>query len=456
MTKGTITGSRDCGCYSYEQAVDTAVTVLKEDGMDAIKLERGAPSRISTAKHTVEAGTAVMGRVGLTPQAISVLGGFRPQEKNFLVLSRRHPGAFSPLTRTNGRICPRRAPQGCSYTPEPVVSALPHSGVEAHMPIQTASMFSNPFTTTSSLVFETPQSLFQNNLDIFSGQTQRPDMTNCPAGSLLTMVEPMPYYTPIPSTGQMIPFPPYSQNFATNNLNPPFSGGNLALPSFNTHPHNHTTPGFGNNHAAGNFPAYMPDLGKRLKSQNWKRSLPRQRHSTPRYSSFTDTRSSYRTGDSYKPYSKGGYGGRYHDDNKGKNEQFTVLTKTPKEILATEEARFSFRPPKPLKGGDKNNGKFCDFHGDVGHHTNDCFQLRKRIEAAVKSGELAHLIKDLKDKKTNSDKHQGEKDKKNKGIMMVSHDSKLPVPNKPRHAWMSQKIKFPPTQNDRSGLTHGN
>ncbi|KAD3336308.1 hypothetical protein E3N88_31827 [Mikania micrantha] len=124
---------------------------------------------------------------------------------------------------------------------------------------------------------------------------------------------------------------------------------------------------------------------------------------------------------------------RYHDEDKGKNEQFTVLTKTPKEILATEEARFSFHLLKPLKGGDKNNEKFCDFHGDVGHHTNDCFQLRKRIEVAVKSGELAHLIKDLKDKKTISDKNQGEKDKKNKEIMMVSHISKAQVSNKPRN-----------------------
>lgn len=49
--------------------------------MDAIKLEGGAPSRISAAKAIVEAGIAVMGHVGLTPQAISVLGGFRPQGK---------------------------------------------------------------------------------------------------------------------------------------------------------------------------------------------------------------------------------------------------------------------------------------------------------------------------------------------------------------------------------------
>ncbi|KAF7138958.1 hypothetical protein RHSIM_Rhsim07G0205800 [Rhododendron simsii] len=69
-------------CFPYEQAVDTAVRVLKEGGMDAIKLEGGSPSRITAAKAIVEAGIAVMGHVGLTPQAISVLGGFRPQGKN--------------------------------------------------------------------------------------------------------------------------------------------------------------------------------------------------------------------------------------------------------------------------------------------------------------------------------------------------------------------------------------
>ncbi|KAL0714955.1 hypothetical protein Bca4012_021934 [Brassica carinata] len=63
-------------------AVDSAVRVLKEGGMDAIKLEGGSPSRITAAKSLVEAGIAVMGHVGLTPQAISVLGGFRPQGRN--------------------------------------------------------------------------------------------------------------------------------------------------------------------------------------------------------------------------------------------------------------------------------------------------------------------------------------------------------------------------------------
>ncbi|TQE01303.1 hypothetical protein C1H46_013064 [Malus baccata] len=79
-----LVGDLPFGFYesSSNQAVDTAVRVLKEGGMDAIKLEGGAPSRITAAKSIVEAGIAVMGHVGLTPQAISVLGGFRPQGRN--------------------------------------------------------------------------------------------------------------------------------------------------------------------------------------------------------------------------------------------------------------------------------------------------------------------------------------------------------------------------------------
>ncbi|KAE8681982.1 3-methyl-2-oxobutanoate hydroxymethyltransferase 1 [Hibiscus syriacus] len=50
--------------------------------MDAIKLEGGFPLRISAAKAIVEAGIAVIGHIGLTPLAISVLDGFRPQGKN--------------------------------------------------------------------------------------------------------------------------------------------------------------------------------------------------------------------------------------------------------------------------------------------------------------------------------------------------------------------------------------
>ncbi|KAK8559516.1 hypothetical protein V6N13_016260 [Hibiscus sabdariffa] len=65
----TVTMSRYAG---VQQAVDTAVKILKE-GVDAVKLEEGSPSRITTAKDIVEAEIAVIGHMGLTPQLISVV-----------------------------------------------------------------------------------------------------------------------------------------------------------------------------------------------------------------------------------------------------------------------------------------------------------------------------------------------------------------------------------------------
>lgn len=79
-----LVGDLPFGSYesSTQQAVDSAVRILKDGGMDAIKLEGASPSRITAAKAIVEAGIAVIGHVGLTPQSISVLGGFRPQGRN--------------------------------------------------------------------------------------------------------------------------------------------------------------------------------------------------------------------------------------------------------------------------------------------------------------------------------------------------------------------------------------
>ncbi|WCJ37800.1 3-methyl-2-oxobutanoate hydroxymethyltransferase 2 mitochondrial [Euphorbia peplus] len=79
-----LIGDLPFGTYesSTKEAVDTAVRVLKEGGMDAIKMEGGSISRIHAAKAIVKAGVAVMGHVGLTPQAVSALGGFRAQGKS--------------------------------------------------------------------------------------------------------------------------------------------------------------------------------------------------------------------------------------------------------------------------------------------------------------------------------------------------------------------------------------
>jgi 3-methyl-2-oxobutanoate hydroxymethyltransferase len=66
---------------SKEQAFMSAVRVLKETGCGAIKLE-GGKRMAETIRFLVERGVPVMAHVGLTPQAINVLGSFRAQGRD--------------------------------------------------------------------------------------------------------------------------------------------------------------------------------------------------------------------------------------------------------------------------------------------------------------------------------------------------------------------------------------
>lgn len=63
---------------SVEQAVGNAGRFLQEAGMDAVKLE-GGQERLDAIRSIVAAGIPVMGHLGLTPQSIQQLGGFRAQ-----------------------------------------------------------------------------------------------------------------------------------------------------------------------------------------------------------------------------------------------------------------------------------------------------------------------------------------------------------------------------------------
>ncbi len=63
---------------SVEEAVRNAGRFLQEGGMDVVKLE-GGRERLDTIHAIIGAGIPVMGHLGLTPQSINALGGFRPQ-----------------------------------------------------------------------------------------------------------------------------------------------------------------------------------------------------------------------------------------------------------------------------------------------------------------------------------------------------------------------------------------
>ena len=63
---------------SREQAFLNAARVLKETGAGAIKMEGGAHIA-ETVAFLVRRGIPVMGHIGLTPQAVNTMGGFRVQ-----------------------------------------------------------------------------------------------------------------------------------------------------------------------------------------------------------------------------------------------------------------------------------------------------------------------------------------------------------------------------------------
>ncbi|GKB95814.1 reverse transcriptase domain-containing protein [Tanacetum coccineum] len=82
-------------------------------------------------------------------------------------------------------------------------------------------------------------------------------------------------------------------------------------------------------------------------------------------------------------------------DERGSNK-FTPLNRTPKEIFAAESEKFKPPPPMVTPADKRSSNKFCEFHNDKGHSTDECMQLKKQIEELVKAGKLSHFIKEIR------------------------------------------------------------
>ncbi len=65
---------------SAQEALRNAGRFLKEAGMEAVKLE-GGRERLEAVRAIVAAGIPVMGHLGLTPQSVNQIGGFKPQAR---------------------------------------------------------------------------------------------------------------------------------------------------------------------------------------------------------------------------------------------------------------------------------------------------------------------------------------------------------------------------------------
>jgi 3-methyl-2-oxobutanoate hydroxymethyltransferase len=71
----------DMPFLSYRGGIERAVAnagLLMQAGANAVKLE-GAAGNLETVRYLVESGIPVMGHLGLTPQSVHQLGGFRVQ-----------------------------------------------------------------------------------------------------------------------------------------------------------------------------------------------------------------------------------------------------------------------------------------------------------------------------------------------------------------------------------------
>lgn len=66
---------------SPQQAFDNAARLLKETGCAGVKLE-GGEAMAETVAFLTRRGIPVMGHVGLTPQAVNVLGGYNARGRN--------------------------------------------------------------------------------------------------------------------------------------------------------------------------------------------------------------------------------------------------------------------------------------------------------------------------------------------------------------------------------------
>jgi 3-methyl-2-oxobutanoate hydroxymethyltransferase len=88
---------------STEEAVRNAGRFVQEGGMHAVKLEGGGANIVEITRRLVDAGIPVMGHLGLTPQSVHAMGGFKVQGKTDAQAARivkearalEHAGAFS-------------------------------------------------------------------------------------------------------------------------------------------------------------------------------------------------------------------------------------------------------------------------------------------------------------------------------------------------------------------------
>ncbi|GJR98792.1 reverse transcriptase domain-containing protein [Tanacetum coccineum] len=145
-----------------------------------------------------------------------------------------------------------------------------------------------------------------------------------------------------------------------------------------------------------------------------------------------------------KPNFKKSFKNKQRPDHK--QDRFSLLTKTPKEIFALEKGKFKAPPPMVTLVEKRDPNKYCEFHSDTGHSTDECMQLRKQIDEMIKAEKLSQFIKELKqnDKTKAPKKREASGKDKPLTILMIQPWERMARPRITQSFSSETAISFPP------------
>ena len=77
-----------------------------------------------------------------------------------------------------------------------------------------------------------------------------------------------------------------------------------------------------------------------------------------------------------------------------RNQQYTPLNFPLEQILMQIKDDPSLKWPEKMKGDPNkcNQNKYCRFHRDHGHDTDECFDLKQQIENLIRQGKLRNFL----------------------------------------------------------------